>query len=83
MNYYGVILQPEKIDAAEAGKIIKASLSHLYAEGRFLGGWQHQQADLTYYDTPAVDLTRFTGREWIEKSGEKVYELVYHGGLIR
>jgi len=82
MNYYGVILKPDKIDAAEAGEMIKASLSCLYAEGRFLGGWQHQQADLTYYDTPTGDLTHFTGREWIEKSGEKVYELVYHGGLI-
>jgi hypothetical protein len=82
MNYYGVILQPEKIDAAEAGKMIKASLSRLYAEGRFLGGWHHQQADLTYYDTSTGDLTRFTGQEWIEKAGEKVYKLVYHGGLI-
>jgi hypothetical protein len=82
MNYYGVILQPEKIDAAEVGKMIKASLSRLYTEMRFLGGWQYQQEELTYHDTSTGNLTRFTGREWIEKSGEKLYELVYHGWLI-
>lgn len=83
MNYYGYILVPAKFTAAEAGGMIKESLSRLYAEGRFLGGWEHQQEDLIYHDTSEGTLTHFTGREWIEKEGEKVYELVYHGGLIR
>jgi hypothetical protein len=50
-NYYDINLKSDKIDAAEAGEMIKASLSLLYTEGKFLGGWQHQQADLSYYDT--------------------------------
>lgn len=83
MNYYGVILKPEKINGAEVGAMIKASLSKMYAEGRFLGGWQHAEGDLEYFDTSEGDLAYFTGREWIEKGGEKVYQLVYHGGLIR
>ena len=83
MNYYGVILKPEAITGAEAGMMIKASLSKMYAEGRFLGGWEHVQNSLKYHDTSAGDLTRFTGYEWIEKEGVKVYELHYHGGLIR
>ncbi|MCB2214006.1 hypothetical protein KQH50_01290 [bacterium] len=83
MNYYGYILKPEAITAAEAGAMIKASLSKLYAEGRFLGGWDHRQDELVYHDRPEGDLIHFTGREWIEKSGVIVYELLYHGGLIK
>ena len=83
MNYYGSILKSEKISAAEAGMMIKASLSRMYAAGRFLGGWEHQLEDLIYHDTSEGDLAHFTGYEWIEKGGEKVYELFYHGGFIR
>ena len=82
MNYYGRILMPEKITAPEAGAMIKASLSRLYASGRFLGGWVYHQDHLTYHDTTTGDLTHFTGYEWIEKDGDKVYELIYQGGLI-
>jgi len=83
MNYYGSILVAEKITAAEAGAMIKDSLSLMYATGRFLGGWDHTSGKLVYHDTSEGDLTHFTGYEWIEKDGEKVYELYYHGGLIR
>jgi hypothetical protein len=62
--------------------VYQYSLSRLYAQGCFLGGWQHQQADLIYHDTSNGDLTHFNRKEWIEKAGEKVYVLVYHGGLI-
>ena len=40
MNYYGYILRPELIDASRAGATIKAALSAMYAEGRFLGGFE-------------------------------------------
>jgi hypothetical protein len=83
MNYYGRILHPDKITAAETGAMIKASLSRMYAEGRFLGGWEHQQGNLAYHDTSEGSFTHFTGREWIVKDGIKVYELIYHGGLIK
>ena len=83
MNYYGTILKPEKITAAEAGAMIRASLAPMYALGRFLGGWNHKLGDLVYHDSSNGDLTHFTGYEWIERDGEKVYELFYHGGLIR
>ena len=83
MNYYGIVLKPELISAAEAGRMIKASLSKLYADGRFLGGWEYTLSGLTYHDTSQGDLSRFIGYEWIEQDGVKVYELHYHGGLIR
>lgn len=83
MNYYGRILEPEQIEAAEAGQIIQESLSEMYKGKRFLGGFEHSTRGYTYVDTNAGDTLAFTGREWIELAGVRVYELVYHGGLIK
>lgn len=83
MNYYGYILRPELITPARAGEMIKASLSRLYTEKRFLGGFEHRLGSLIYFDTNQGDFTRFTGREWIESGGITAYELVYHGGLVK
>jgi hypothetical protein len=83
MNYYGYILKPELITPSQAGQVIKASLSRMYMEGRFLGGFQHNEGEFTYFDTSEGDFCRFTGREWIQRDGFKAYELVYHGGLIK
>ncbi len=83
MNYYGRILEPEKISGEQTGTIIKQSLSKLYQESRFLGGFEFVVADCTYIDTNRGDVSSFTGQEWILRDAVKVYELDYHGGLIR
>lgn len=82
MNYYGRIIQPKSFTSAEAGAMIQQSLSKMYQSGRFLGGYQHSSGELTYTDTNDGDALNFTGKEWIEKDGEIVYSLIYHGGLI-
>jgi hypothetical protein len=83
MNYFGRILVPDKITSAQAGAMIKASLTRMYSEGRFLGGFEHTEGDLTYVDTNEGDIQYFTGREYILRIEELVYELVYHGGLVK
>ncbi len=83
MNYYGYILRPDLIDAAQAGQVIKASLLQLYKEGRFLGGFEYRVNDYLYTDTNEGDVAHFTGKEWITTQGIQVYELVYHGGLVK
>jgi hypothetical protein len=83
MNYYGFILKPELITPEQAGHMIKASLSRLYTENRFLGGFRYNEGEFTYFDSSEGEFTHFTGREWIERGGVKAYELVYHGGLIK
>ncbi|MFN2272178.1 MAG: DUF5680 domain-containing protein [Anaerolineae bacterium] len=83
MNYYGRILEPEMIAAAEAGQIIKQSLSAMYQEGRFLGGFEYDTDGGVYTDTSEGDAAAFAGKEWITREGVRVYELVYHGGLIK
>jgi hypothetical protein len=83
MNYYGRILEPETITPAETGQIIQKSLSQMYRQGRFLGGFEHTIENDTYIDTSEGEVDAFTGKEWILRSNKRVYELVYHGGLIK
>lgn len=83
MNYYGYILRDDLLTAAEAGGMIKASLSRMYREGRFLGGFEHTENDLVYIDTSEGTPEHFHGREFIRRGQEVAYELMYHGGLIR
>ena len=83
MNYYGVLLRPERLTAAQAGAMIKQSLLRLYQEGRFLGGFTYQAGALRYTDQSEGDARSFRGSEQITADDEVAYELVYHGGLLR
>ena len=83
MNYYGRILRDDLLTGAQAGQMIKASLSRMYQEGRFLGGFEYAENDLTYVDTSEGEPNSFHGREFIRRGQDVAYELVYHGSLIR
>lgn len=84
MSYYGYLLEPELLDPATAGHVIKVALSAMYREGRFLGGWTYEVDGLTYTDTSEGGPGRFHGLEDIrDASGRRLYELRYHGGAIR
>ncbi|MFZ5435712.1 MAG: DUF5680 domain-containing protein [Bacillota bacterium] len=62
---------------------VKESLSAMYREGHFLGGFERSTDKGTYVDTNDGDVTSFSGKEWIVRDNTRVYELLYHGGLIR
>jgi hypothetical protein len=79
----GRVLEPELINARKTGQLIQDSLSELYKQERFLGGFEYTADAGTYVDTNEGDLSSFAGREWITRGTVKVYELVYHGGLIK
>jgi hypothetical protein len=83
INYYGRILNDDQITAAEAGQMIKSSLSRMYREGRFLGGFENKEHGLVYVDLSRGTIEYFHGRETIRRGQLIVYELEYHGGLIR
>jgi hypothetical protein len=83
MNYYGRILEPSMITAADAGQIIQESLSKMYQEGRFLGGFEHTTEIGTYVDASEGDVASFAGKECIVRDNVRVYELAYHGGLVK
>jgi hypothetical protein len=78
MNYFGYILRSDLITAGRAGMVIQESLSRLYAESRFLGGFTYEVGGFRYVDASDGDVRRFTGRERIYHGAE----LVYHGELL-
>lgn len=82
MNYYGRILRPDLLDAATAGAIVKAALSDMYPEGRFLGGFERAVDSAIYVDRSDGGVQSFTGVERILIDGEEAYRLDYHGGSI-
>ena len=83
MNYHGRILRSDLIDAAIAGSIIKAALSALYREDRFLGGFDFGAPEGRYVDRSEGGFDAFTGIERIYVGDDEAYRLVYHGGLVR
>jgi len=83
MNYYGRILLPDKINAESAGNIIKESLSELYAEGRFLGGFSKEIGKFCYVDKTEGNVNSFSGTEMIFVENLAAYRLDYHGGLVK
>ncbi|MDO1582003.1 DUF5680 domain-containing protein [Rhizobium oryzicola] len=83
MNYYGYILRPDLIDGERAGWTIKAALSALYQEQRFLGGFEWIGPYGRYLDSNDGNASHFSGREIIEVEGDVAYALDYCGGLIK
>jgi len=83
MNYFGQLLRPDLATAAEIGQMIMKSLTRMYAEDRFLGGFEHREGGFTYRDGNGGNIMAFQGKEMIFLNEELVYELLYHGGLIR
>lgn len=83
MSYYGYITNPDLIDASRAGATIKAALSAMYAQGRFLGGFDWSGPHGVYADRSTGDAGHFHGIETISVAGEEAYRLDYFGGLVK
>jgi hypothetical protein len=83
MSYYGYITRPALIDGARAGATIKAALTALYAENRFLGGFEWAGPHGIYRDGSSGDVAHFHGREAITVAGVEAYALDYFGGLVK
>lgn len=83
MNYYGYIKRPELIDGRRAGATIKAALSAMYGEGRFLGGFDWTGPHGRYLDRSEGNTGQFRGREVILVEGVEAYALDYFGGLVK
>ena len=83
MNYHGRVLRDDLITGAEAGATIKAALTALYGERRFLGGFRFRQNGHDYIDIVDGDYRAFFGFEEIRVRDTRAYGLRYFGGLIR
>lgn len=83
MNYFGRIIRPDQITFAQVGLIVRESLVRMYSEGWLLGGFEYTLGEFHYSDSNQGEFEFFTGKEFISKQGEVVYELVYQGGLLK
>jgi hypothetical protein len=83
MSYYGYIKRPELIDGTRAGETIKAALTAMYGEGRFLGGFDWRGPHGRYVDRSEGNAGWFKGREVILVDGIEAYALDYFGGLVK
>lgn len=83
MNYYGRIVDPDRLDGERAGLVIKHALTALYQEKRFLGGFSYIHPLGEYLDDAAGDYRSFIGTERILVAGRLAYRLDYQGGLIK
>lgn len=83
MAYHGRILRDDLISGAEAGATIKAALTALYGEGRFLGGFRFRHGPHDYIDIVDGDYRAFFGIEEIRVRDTRAYALRYFGGMIR
>jgi hypothetical protein len=82
MNYRGRVLRPDLIDGARAADLIRAALSTLYREGRFLGGYLAAVDPYLYQDQRDGDVAAFSGVETIRAGGVLAYRLDYRGGTV-
>lgn len=83
MNYHGYIRHPQLIDGHRAGATIKAALSSMYRQGRFLGGFEWSGEHGKYTDENVGGAAHFRGHEAIWVEGREAYALDYHGGLLK
>ncbi|PDT30112.1 hypothetical protein CO660_08510 [Rhizobium sp. L9] len=82
MNYFGRVVASDLIDGSAAGTVIKAALSAMYREGRFLGGMEFDHPFGRYVDRSEGGCEGFSGQECIMVEERKAYVLDYRGGLV-
>jgi len=82
MNYTGKILS-DKIDAKEVYQFLKKAMKLVELEKPFRGPAYFQENEWEYKDQNSGTFENFEGFETIYYKSEKVYELKYHGGMIK
>jgi hypothetical protein len=82
MNYYGKVFS-ESMDMEKLYGFLKKVLLQVNESMPFRGPKELHDGDFTYGNSVADMKDYFRGEEAIFYKDEKVYELKYHGGLIK
>jgi len=77
MNYVGRV-----IGDGFSGDFLKEALSHVPEENPYRGPSEYSSENFTYKCKVDGDFNWFTGYEEIFLSGNKIYELYFHGGAV-
>ncbi len=78
MNYVG-----RTLDGRFSGDFLKDALAAAPADMPFRGPRSFQKGDYSYHCMVLGDIAWFEGREEIYAGGDKVFECLFHGGLVR
>ena len=82
MNYYGGIVS-EKVSANEMIVFLKKAMSLVKTDRPFRGPSKFNEGNWKYTDESQGTIEKFKGKEKIYYQEELVYELDYHGGMIK
>lgn len=82
MNYYGGLIS-DKVDFEEIFRFIREVLRLVGTDAPFRGPIELVKDGLKYKNNAVGASDKFSGVEEIYFKDEKVYELRYHGGLIK
>ena len=82
MNYYGTILDPN-ITPKSVYNFLKLALLAIPEEYPFRGPECVEAEILNYTNKFIGDINYFSGTEKIYQGARKIFELKYHGGLIK
>ena len=85
MGYAGGLLSPTA-SSGEVGQVyrfLRAALRRVEAHRPYRGPNVYREGAYTYTDESHADLAAFWGVETITQADKPVYELRYHGGLLR
>lgn len=77
MNYYGRV-----IDDNFSGDFLKKALMQVNDNHPFRGVECYHNGEYTYHNVTQGDIDYFHGKEEIYYQGDKIYEGLYHGGMI-
>ena len=78
MNYVGRVTGDDF-----SGDFLKEALLRVPEDKPFRGPDEYSEGDYTYKCSIKGDYEWFQGKEFIFYKNEKIYEFVFHGGLIR
>ena len=82
MNFYGKVIS-DKVSAKDVYKFLKKAMLQIKEDRPFRGPSEFKEDDWKYTDESKGDIDNFSGKEKIYYRNELVYELEYHGGLIK
>ncbi|NCT54947.1 hypothetical protein GW758_03270 [Candidatus Falkowbacteria bacterium] len=82
MNYSGRCLKAV-ISKNEIYNFLKKCLRKANANNPFRGPSEYQSGDYIYRNKTKGDIDNFYGEEFIYYKNKRIYELMYHGGLVK
>lgn len=83
MNYIGRVLEDSTTSGEFSGDFLKEAMRSVPEEIPYRGPLLYQKGDYTYHCKITGDFTWYQGEEDIFCKSKKIYECVFHGGMVK